>query len=181
MRPLKRLGRLAYKRPPGSKQGDFQAAREFEEEVGGALGDWKVANLSSPDRLDFWVPGFYVEVKEKRQPLTARWHQLEGCPEEDLVVLDELGYRRVLGHWPEAYVVIRDVPQGRIFLASCVDLACAERKQLMREHKGKLLFDLKSFRQIESLDQIREVVMSDLIAMPWKQSGSVSQKEVKQV
>lgn len=175
---------MPYARPKGAHAGDFARAREFEEEVGTWLGEYKVGNLDSTERLDWWVPGVYIDVKEKRQKLNRRWHLLPGVPEQDLFVIDELAVRRAMQHFPHAYFVIRDVPGKRIFLARIDELVSAERARLNRtgttEHrKGKWVIDLKNFRELtDPARQLLPTVLYDQTSMPWKNSECISMKPI---
>lgn len=176
---------MAYKRPPGAPNADFARARVFEEQVAAQLGDWTVTRFDAVDDLDIWIPGYYLEVKQKNQPLTARWHLLPGVPEPDLVVLDELGVRRVMEKYPHSYVLIQDVPSDRLFLASAAELATVERARVNRDtgtvKKGKLIYSLRSFRQIPAVAAIPALVMSELTAMPWKQSPCLGHGPIREV
>lgn len=166
----------------GWKSSDFANAAEFEGQVKNVLPPWHIDESKSTTRLDFWVPGLYVEVKEKRQKLTDRWHLIEGVAERDIFVLDELSLRKALEHYPAAYFVIRDVPGGdRVFLAGVWEVACVPRVRRDRGGKGKLLINLSEFRQLDSLDQIVPIAMADLAATAWRQSNCVSEQEVGQI
>ena len=90
---------------------DFNQSKQFEQQVAAGLGEFLVDYSASTDKIDFWVPGFYLDVKEKRQKLTERWHLPPGVDEEYLVVLDELGTRKLMQHYPYGYFLIRDVPR----------------------------------------------------------------------
>jgi hypothetical protein len=167
-----------YARPP---QNDFLEARAFEEEVGRWLGSHKVGNLDSHDRLDWWVPGVFLDVKEKKQPLTARWHLLPGVAEVNLFVVDELSVRRAAAHFPSAYFLIRDRPLDRVFLARIDEMFCVERARLNRGGKGKWVIDLSNFRQLSApAEQLLPTVLADQTGTPWKQSACLTLKEVPQ-
>jgi hypothetical protein len=182
-------GRLmAYARPRGASRSDFQNARAFELQVGTWLGEFKIGNLDSPDRLDWWVPGPYIDVKEKRLKLGQRWHLLPGVPEVDLFVIDELAVRKAAKHFPHAYFVIRDLPGGeRIFLARVDEMFSVERKRVNRvgstgHAKGKWIVSLQNFRQLtDPATQLLPTVLHDQQAMPWKYSHCVTQAEVPEV
>jgi hypothetical protein len=163
-----------YLRPEGAKVQDLAAAREYELQVADVLPHWRIDETRATDRLDFWVPGFFVEVKEKRQRLTDRWQLLPNHPERDLFVMDELTVRRALRHWPYVYFVIRDVPGDRVFIASIAELIAVERVRRNRSGKGKWILDMTQFRRLPSLDQLTEFVMADLVDMPWKASHCLS-------
>lgn len=170
-----------YHRTAAQKGGDFAAAAEFEQEVRAHLPEWIVDNTAASDRLDFWLPGVYVEVKAKRQPLTARWHLVDGVDERDLFVLDELSVRRALRCWPEAYFLLSDEPTGRLFLASITDLCVADKVRRQRVGKGKWLMSLLQFHQLDSLDEIVPVAMADLASTPWKRSECLGLLPVPQI
>lgn len=179
---------MSYARPQGASANDFNASRDFELEVGEWLGDYKVPNLTDPNRLDWWVPGFYLDVKEKKQRLTARWHLLPGVPEVELFVLDELAVRKAMRHFPHAYFVIRDVPGGnRIFLARVDEVVAAEHVQANRtgntgHKKGKWILNLANFRQLfDPASQVRPMILQDQVSMPWKDSQALSQMLVREI
>lgn len=172
-----------YVRTEAQRAGDLQNAREFEQWVGQFLPPYRIDETSSNDRLDFWVPGLYLEVKEKRQRLTERWQIVPGVPEEDLFVMDELTVRRSLRHFPEAYFLLRDVPMQRMFLASITEMVCADRVRRDRDRKGKWVLDITQFRTIseEAMPFLSAAIAADLITTPWKQSPCVSGKPIPQV
>lgn len=177
-----------YGRPPGAGRGDFQAAREFEETVGEWLGSHKIGSLDSTTKMDWWVPGVYIDVKEKRQPLSDRFTKhWPSVPGEDLFVLDELSWRRSMGYGYSAYFLLRDVPMGRVFLARADELGCAERVRLDREtsadrKKGKWLIHLPSFRQLNDPEKdLLPTVLSDQADTPWKLSPCLSQTDIETV
>lgn len=179
---------MTYARPPGSNRNDFLAAREYEEVVGGWLGKYKIANLDSPVKMDYWVPGFYCDIKEKRQQLgdrfASRWEQV---PREHLFVLDELSIRRALQYGYHAYFLIRDCPLDRVFLARVDEVACTERVRVDREtspgrKKGKWLIDLRQFRQLDDPSEgLLRTVLEDQVNTPWKDSQCLSQLQIPTV
>ena len=166
---------LTYPRSHEQRSGDFAGARHGEELVGSWLGDFKIANLDSTERLDYWIPGAWVEVKQKNQPLTTKW--LLPCAEPDAFILDELSVRKAMAHFPAAYFMLNDVPGARWFLARVDEVACCERLRTNREGqsghlKGKWVLDLTQFRQL--LDPRRELlpaIFADQVAMPWQGSA----------
>lgn len=171
---------MTYTRPPGASQMDFANAAEFEAVVRSFLPIYLVDRSKSTTDLDFWIPPAWIEVKEKRQPLTNRWHLLPGVPESDLFVLDELSLRKALKHGLEAYFVLRDVPGDRIFLAAAWEVGCSSTTRVNRGGKGKLLLNLAEFRQV-SLDRVMAEIQKDQVDCTWKRSDCVSQKEIEQV
>lgn len=172
---------MAYHRTAKQKIGDFAVAREFEEEVARHLPAEQVTMFDHSDALDVWIPGYLLDVKEKRQRLTKRWQLLPGVDEVDLIVLDELGIRRALRHWPAAYFLMRDLPQDRLFLASITEVVCAERVRRQRVGKGKWILDLNNFLQVDSLDDVHGLIVADQAATPWKLSGCLGHLPVGQV
>lgn len=166
---------LSYPRTTEQRSGDFAGARQGEELVGTWLGDFKIANLDSTDLLDYWIPGSWIEVKQKNQPISDRWPLR--CAEPDAFILDELSVRKAMAHFPSAYFMLNDVPGARWFLARVDEVACCERLRINREGpgghlKGKWILDLTQFRQL--LDPRRELlpaIFADHVAMPWKGSA----------
>lgn len=170
---------MRYDRPPGAGQSDFKAAREFEETVGEWIGPFKVPQLDATDKMDYWLPGVFLDVKERKTILTSKWPVPAGCRHEDAFVLDELSIRRAIQHGYSAYFLFRDVPFDRVFLASLLEIICADHVRINREttpgrFKGKWVLDLTQFRQIEDTE-ILPVVLADQISMPWKRSECIVQ------
>lgn len=171
---------MAYDRPAGAPAQDFAAARPFEEQVGEWLGDYKIANLDSPIRLDYWLPGLFVDVKEKRQRLTERWHLLADVAEPDLFVIDELSIRKALEHFPGAYFLLHDLPGERIFLASIAEMVCARRARCNRvsssgHAKGKWIMCFTDFRQLDDpATELVSAMLADQVGTPWKRSECLS-------
>lgn len=172
-----------YRRTREQMAGDFADAKAFEQEVAASLGVHVVDRSASNDELDFWVPGFMLETKERKQPIGDRWlKHAPGVDPTDLFIVDELSVRRALKHWPEAYFLLRDrVAGNRLFLASITELCVVPRTRVMRAGKAKLLFDMTHFRQITSLEEIAGFIRADLVALPWKSSGALGAKETVQV
>lgn len=178
---------MAYDRPPGAKRADFEDARLFEEQVGEWLGDYRIGNLDSPTRLDWWIPGFFLDVKEKRQTLSARWHLLGDVPEEDLFVIDELSVRKAAEHFPHAYFLLRCRPTGRMFLARIDEMFCAERVRRDRvssagHRKGKWIIDMTQFRQlVDPAVELKQMILADQVQTPWKVSPCLAINEVQEI
>lgn len=161
---------------------DLSASKAFEQEVAGYLPSHTISRTDSTTDLDFFIPGLYIEVKEKRQALTKRWCLLDGVEERDLFVLDELSLRKALVHAPYSYFVLRDVPGGlRLFLASAMEVAVVRKERRNRIGKGKLILALNEFRQMESLADIVPVITDDIASLRWKDSACWSAREVPQV
>lgn len=169
---------MAYQRTAEQRAHDRAASREFENHVAELMGDWVHTEFESTTKLDIWIPGAYLDIKEKRQPLTARWQLLDRVAERDLFVIDELSVRKALDHWPEAYFLLRDVPGGdRLFLTSIGHLVTSDRVRRDRAGKGKWIVNLNNFRPIARVEDVLEVVRSELVSMPWKQSPCLSLSE----
>ncbi len=171
---------LNYPRTASWRGSDHKNAREFEEQVGEWIGSFKVSNLESTDRLDWWIPGFLLDVKEKNQPLTNRWPLPEGCASVDAFILDELSIRKAFVKGPSAYFLMRDRPGGdRVFLARIDEVLCADRcrvNRIGRVAKGKWVLNLKQFRQLNNpAEQLLPEILSDQVKMPWKQSACLVQ------
>lgn len=169
-----------YARPPGAIVKDFQNAREFEEHVAGEMPVPVHTRFNGKDDLDIWVPGFYLEVKEKRQKFNERWHLLDGVEEPDLFIIDEQSVRRGLRHWPHVYFLFRDVPGDRMFIAPIWELAACRRHRVNREKKGKWIIDVTEFRQVTNPADVYEIAMEELPTMPWNQPHCVG-TGIKQV
>jgi len=167
---------MKYPRTTGQRIDDFAEARAVEELVGSWLGAHKIGNLDSTERMDWWVPGFYLDVKEKKQPLTARWPLPAGVAERDAFIVDELAVRKALEHFPAAYLVVHDVPVERWVLISVTELVCCDRVRVEREtvsghRKGKWVVDLTQFRTLTAPSQLRDEILADQVTLPWKRSG----------
>lgn len=172
---------MTYQRPPGTKQGDFTAARAWEEKVASFLPPYVVTRFTSNDELDIWIPGPYIEVKEKRQVIGDRWLKITSTEERNLFIMDELSLRRCMRQAPHTYLVIHDAPQDRMFVLNALEMACASRVRVNRNGKGKLLFDLTDFRRLPHLDQLTEFVMADMAALPWKMSSCWSANPIGEI
>lgn len=167
---------MKYTRPPGAGTADFGAAREYELKVGQLLGPYRIDNLDSPDRMDFWVPAVFLDVKERRQPIGARWPIPESWAREDTFIIDELSLRRAMLHAPSAYFWLHTCDDDRVHLARVDEILCAERVRVDREtspgrSKGKWLVSLSDFRDITAeVDNVLQIILQDQIEMKWKQS-----------
>jgi hypothetical protein len=140
---------------------DLQGRHGVEAEVEHALLAHPTLRLlrsstRSFDRLDFQLLApderlVELEVKSKRQPLSADWRALR--PEvdpKDLFVLDELALRKIIDAGRFAFLLVYDVPRARWLLWSVGDLLVASRvrhtrylrKSEVMTRKGKLVLDL---------------------------------------
>ena len=167
---------MNYARPAGASRFDREAAREFENTVGDWLGPYKIAHLDATDRMDFWVPGVYIDVKEKRQPLSNQWTIPSNSRREDVFVLDELSIRRAMQYHPHAYFLLRDVPLDRIFLARLDEVLAGDHTRCDRigktgHRKGKWLIVLTQFRQLQDpATELLPTILRDQVDTPWKRS-----------
>jgi len=168
---------MVYARTPYQKGADF-GDKTFEQAVGAALGPYVIDNTLATDRLDWYVPGYLVEAKSKRQKLTARWHLLPGVPEEDLFIIDELSVRRAMKHGYEVFFALQDLPGNRLFFVALHELIGLTRVRVNRNTggglKGKWIINLAECRQIQSLDEIPDLACKILVETPWKASSCVS-------
>lgn len=169
-----------YSRPPGSQRADHIASKVFEDEVAAVLPEAD-NRTGSTTEVDFYVPGYFLEVKEKRQSFTERWLLLDGVDEKDIFILDELSFRRTASHSPNGYFLFKDVPGGeRLFYANALEVACANKARANRctsrddngedRLKGKLILDMTQFRQLTSLKKLDKAIRADLLAKRWKDS-----------
>lgn len=165
-----------YNRPPGAMRHDLANAAEFEERVASQMGVPVHTRFNGKDDLDIWVPGYYIEIKEKRQPLTARWQLLDGVDETDLFVIDEQTIRRALRHWPNVYFLLRDVPSGgRLFLIAIWELVVNPRVvRRNRVSKGKWIINLADYRQLGDIADIHSIAVNELGTFPWKRPECVT-------
>jgi hypothetical protein len=151
---------VARARRPSDWQLDLAAARAVEKEVHGLLAsDARIRDLedrtASFDELDFAFVyrgrRITIDVKEKRQRYSAGVRDLwRDVREEDLFVVDETVFRRVVWQGGGGYIAIRDVPQRRWCYFGPWELTLGARLRYARWGqrgrtpflKGKLLVDL---------------------------------------
>ena len=161
-----------YARPRHAKNGgDFRRAKAFEAEVGEALRrDLGVIsdNTNSAKDFDFRCDDFSLEVKERYTRPGKRWSQRvdEFWPgfdcEQNLFVLDELSLRKAIR--PHRTFFLIRLEDGRMFLNSASELSSFERVRLDRQgenghRKGKLNFDVRHFRPLDSLGDLVPVTL----------------------
>jgi hypothetical protein len=170
-----------YHRTRAQMAHDFRASKAWEDEVQKHLPGTAISRTDSTTELDYFVPGVYIEAKEKRQPLGKRWHLLDGVEEQDLFVLDELSLRKGLLLMPYCWFVFHDCPMDRLFVANVAEVAVADRVRRNRVGKGKLILSLRQFRRIAGLEDLLPVIEEDIRKMPWKQSGCLSLEVVPQI
>lgn len=164
---------MPYSRRPGQSYVDLAAAKEFEDIVRHHLPDFTISQTNSTEKLDFFVPGITVEVKEKRQKLTDRWFDgTEASFEPDLFIIDELTIRKALTHWPFVWFVLRSVPGEWIRVAHVAEILSADRVRFDRNGKGKWVVDTSEFRNT-AIQDLQIAIKTDIASMPWKLSSCV--------
>ena len=174
---------MTYTRTAAQRSHDFANARAYEEYVSERIGVPNHTRFDGKDDLDIWVPGWMLEIKEKNQPLTDRWHLYNGVDERDLFILDELTVRKGLRWYPEVFYLLRDNagdPGGpRLFFAPIWELVSVERVRVDRSTKGKWILDLTDFPRLADEANVPEFAHHALTEQKWKQSnclgGSVEQ------
>lgn len=170
---------MKYPRPVGASVTDFHAARAYELTVQGWLGPFLIANLDSPTKMDFYVPGIVLDVKERRRPLSDKWPRPNNCSPEDAFVVDELSVRRAIRHGYSAYFLLRDISGNRTFLVSLIEMLCADRIRLNREGSGghakaKWVLDLSQFKQlVDPEHDLLPTILADQVAEPWNRSDCI--------
>ncbi len=176
---------INYPRTTAQRTGDFSNARANEELVGSWLPEPKQSFLNSTTEMD-WEAGeqkVKVDIKEKNQPLTAKWPLPPKTIARDAFIIDELSVRRAMLYTPNAYFVLHDKPQGRWFLARIDEVVCSNRVSLDRigpngHAKGKWVCDLKSFREMKDpATQIWEFITKDAKDKPWLKSACIAPQE----
>jgi len=173
---------VPYARTPAQRAGDFANARAWEEEVASWLPP-HIARFDSTEELDIYVPGAYIDCKEKIRKISDRWPRPPGVEEWDLFIIDELSVRKALRHFPMSYFLIRDRQSGdRVLLARVDEMAAVERSRVNRVGKGKWLVDLSNFKVLEDPKyELWPAITADQLGLPWKRSECQSIKEVPQV
>lgn len=170
-----------YRRPPGAAQADYAASKAWEAEVASHLPAMMIDRTASTTEMDWYVPGFFLDAKERKQPLSNRWPLPPGVDRENAFVLDELSLRKALKHGYMSYFVFRDVPNSRVFLAAAWEVSCANKVRVNRGGKGKLILDLTEFRLVGSLDELSILIHQDQVDCRWKLSECISEKTIQQV
>lgn len=162
-----------YARSPHHAQKDFANARAFEQSVADAIDVPTITRFSSNTDLDIWVPGYFLEVKEKNQHYTERWTQLvHPLQEENLFIIDELTIRRGMDKYPYVYFLLHDTLQERMMLAPAWELISVPRVRCDRNGKGKWLIDIRNFREV-TLENVHETAIGLLASTPWLNSECV--------
>ncbi len=169
-----------YHRTAAQRSGDFAEAREWEEQLAAVFGPNVITQFDSKTAMDIWIPGYYVEAKEKKQRYTTRWHLLPGVAEADLFIIDELTIRRAAEKYPAVFFVLRDRPEGRLFLAPIWELIGVERVRVDRVKKGKWIINIRNFHRIKTEAEIPALASHLLADMGWRASPSLTRLEVPQ-
>jgi hypothetical protein len=153
--------------------GDLQD-RDFEQAVKAALDalGWQYQdNTEYFERPDLYllrsVRGKQVraalELKDKRQHYRSRWAELAGVPEPELLVLDEVAARKLLGCAPRSLVLFWDRTRSDrpYVLFTIFDLFCAPKRRAQRpinlrseRVKAKWLLDARHGRSFTDLNQV---------------------------
>ena len=173
-----------YKRTKEQKVHDFHNARRYEEHVAEAIGIPVITRFDATDDLDIWVPGYYVEVKEKNQHYTQRWHLLDDVEERDLFVIDELTIRRACSKYPYVFFLLRDNVGSelpRIYLAPIWELIAAERTRRNRNGKCKWIIDITNFTRLKQESDIPEFAVHALVKQQWLTSECQKRLEMLEV
>ncbi len=176
---------MTYPRTAAQRATDLATGRTVEEQVAAALGPNVISHTNSTNKLDFYMPGGYVEVKGKYQPLSQKFmrHAPEGWDERDCFIIDELSVRKALEHYPEACVLLYDKPCDRWFMAPIDLLVCADRIRLNRTGptgvtKGKWMINLQHFKPLRNLRRLTATLAEDRCQLRWKQSECITQGAV---
>lgn len=179
---------MSYPRTAAQRINDLSVGHAVEDVVVQALGPNIINHTNSTDKLDIWIPGGYVEVKAKNQPLSTKWtkHCPEDWDERDCFVLDELSVRKALEHYPHACLVLYDRPCDRWFMAPIDVLAVSDRVRLNRTGptgivKGKWIINVTGYQPIKNMKKLAAMLAEDRIKLRWKESAclGVNVKDVK--
>lgn len=150
----------AYKRRPEWKRQDFLESERFEHDLAAAL-DAMSVHHGSREVLDILLKdGTQVDAKQKKQPLSKRWHLLDGVPEENLFVLTATEVWKANNFAPRAFLVLKDDVTNRYFVATPWDVAVHCDKRVLRDGKEKWIIDLSKLHKADDLVQVRELIMS---------------------
>jgi hypothetical protein len=112
-----------------------------------------------------------LELKEKRQVYRARWAELAGVPEAELLTLDEVSARKLLGVAPRAFLLFHDATrEDRPYvLFTIVDLFCLPKVRVQRpinlnspRMKAKWLLDARHGRGFSNLRAVMTAVATYL-------------------
>jgi len=173
-----------YRRTKEQKIHDFSNARHYEEYVATSMGLPVITRFDATDDLDIWVPGYYVEVKEKNQNYTQRWHLIDGLPERNLFVIDELTVRRACTKYPHVFFLLRDnvgADDPRLFIAPIWELIAVERVRRDRNGKGKWIIDIENFTRLADEADIPAFAVNALVNQLWLTSNCQTMLEVPEI
>lgn len=167
---------MPYHRTTEQQQSDFQKSRAYEEHVESCLGVPTITRFNSANDLDIYVPtdveeGWYLEIKEKNQSYTDGWHLLDGVPERDLFIMDELTMRRAMLKYPNVMFLIRDNAANkdmpRLFMTPIWDLICVDKVRVNRVKKGKWIINLAALPRIADETAIVEFATHAISSQLW--------------
>lgn len=163
---------MTYARTKAQKATDWANCKEFENRVAEGAPVDIITHFNATDKLDIWVPGYFVEIKEKRQRYTDRWWLLPGVPETDLFIQDELTVRRALQFWPWVFFVVHDCPNDRFFYQPIWETVSAPRAQVNRNGKGKWVMSFRHMHPMTDPCDIYRIAPALLADCPWKGSST---------
>lgn len=140
---------------------DLEAAREEEQRVADALRAHPLVSrfldLTTSMDVDFEFvferQVVQVDLKEKHSPLSSEYCEVwPEVPPADLLLVDEVSWRKLMWREGMGYLLIRDHPSSRWCVLGPWELALSPHRRLERLGdkgngefaKGKLLFDLRS-------------------------------------
>lgn len=179
---------MARSRAASDWDRDLAGARPGEAELLHALrSDPRLSDVedhtAAIDRLDFafGYRGRHVELdlKEKRQSYSRGYRDLwPDKPEQDLFILDEVVYRRIVWQGGGGYLAVHDLPGRRWVFLGPWELTLGDRRRFARRgdrghgtfEKGKLLIDLASGRS--SPDFTCDLLLA-VIDAAWRHVGAV--------
>ncbi len=157
---------------------DLAGARAAEQELAELLSaDPRVEEFEEHtadfDRLDYSFTydrgRVHVDLKEKRQRYSAGYAEMWDVPPQDMFIVDETVYRRIVWQGGGGYLVIHDHPEERWAIFGPWELTLGPRVRYQRwGHgrgrsflKGKLLLDLKAAARLTdgfSVDDLLRVI-----------------------
>lgn len=173
-----------YRRTSEQRKHDLAKARVYERKVAEIVEQHAgpvLTRFTATDDLDIWVPGYFIEIKEKNQSYTKRWQIVPGVPEEYLFIMDELTIRRALRHYPGVFFLIRMNPIETLYLAPIWEVIGSHKVRRNRVGKGKWILDIRQFRTLEDETKIIDTARQLMLDTPWLSSGALSFQEVQQI
>lgn len=181
------VGSLTRPRRAEDWERDLAGARAVERQVARALDDDpRISDLVdrtvSYEDLDFSFiyrsMTVTVDVKEKRQRYSAGIRRLwPEVAEEDLFVVDETVFRRVVWQGGGGYLLVHDVPNGRWTVFGPWELTLGHRVRYGRWGqrrggfpflKGKLLLDLSTGSEATAELSVDAILRTVDVARRWR-------------